>query len=94
MALARPTRPGAFTPTKLEPHRIQGSFFIRREDRASLAGMEEALRMNLSDAMSAKMDSEVIAGTVEGFLGSSGLTVRSGDAGTDRRLRRLPGSAV
>ena len=64
---------GAFTPTKLDPHRIQGSFFIRREDRASLAGMEEALRMNLSDAMMSKMDSEVIAGT-EGFLGSSGLT--------------------
>ena len=26
---------GAFTPTTLTPHRIQGSFFIRREDRAS-----------------------------------------------------------
>ena len=63
---------GAFTPTKLNPHRIQGSFFIRREDRASLAGMEEALRMNLSDAMSAKMDAEVIDGD-QGFLGS-GLT--------------------
>lgn len=63
---------GAFTPTTLEPHRIQGSFFIRREDRAKLAGMEQALRMNLSDAMASKLDSECIAGT-EGFLGSDGL---------------------
>ena len=70
---------GAFTPTTLTPHRIQGSFFIRREDRASLAGMESALRMNLSDAMQSKLDSEVIAGT-EGFLGSDGLTARTGDA--------------
>ena len=66
------TSAGAFTPTTLEPHRIQGSFFIQREDRARLAGMEAALRMNLSAAMSAKLDSEVIAGT-EGFLGSDGL---------------------
>ena len=63
---------GAFTPTNLEPRRIQGSFFIRREDRAALAGMEEALRMNLSDAMASKMDSEVLAGA-QGFFGS-GLT--------------------
>ena len=70
---------GAFTPKTLSPHRIQGSFFIRREDRAKLAGMESALRMNLSDAMSSKMDAEVIAGT-QGFLGA-GLTVRTGDAG-------------
>ena len=62
----------AFTPTTLEPHRIQAAFFLRREDRAKLAGMEAALRMNMSDAMSAKLDSEVIAGT-EGFLGSDGL---------------------
>ena len=63
---------GAFTATKLDPHRLQGSFFVRREDRASLAGMEQALRMNLSDAMSSKMDAEVLAGS-EGFFGS-GLT--------------------
>ena len=66
------TSAGAFTPTTMEPHRIQGSFFIQREDRARLAGMEAALRMNLSAAMSAKLDSEVINGT-EGFLGSDGL---------------------
>ena len=63
---------GAFTATKLDPHRIQGSFFIRREQRASLAGMEQALRMNLSDSMASKMDAEVLAGS-EGFFGS-GLT--------------------
>ena len=60
---------GAFTASVLSPHRIQGSFFIRREDRARLAGMEEALRMNLSDALSDKLDDEVLTGT-SGFFGT------------------------
>ena len=72
----------AFTATVLDPKRIQGSFFIRREDRARLAGMEEALRQNLSDAMQDKLDSEVIG--TNGFLASSGgLTARTGDASAE-----------
>lgn len=61
---------GAFTASVVEPERVQGSFFIRREDRARLAGMEEALRMNLSDALADKVDSEIIA---NGFLGADGV---------------------
>ena len=60
---------GAFTATVMSPSRIQGSFFFRREDRATLMGMESALRENLNDAMTTKMDSEVVAGT-DGFLGT------------------------
>ena len=71
----------AFTATVLDPERIQGSFFFRREDRARLAGMEEALRMNLSDAMQDKLDSEIIG--ANGFLNTpanGGLTAATGDA--------------
>ncbi len=68
---------GAFTAKTVAPKRVQGSFFIRREDRARLAGMEEALRENLSAAISDKMDSEIIA---NGFLASSGgIRPKDGD---------------
>ena len=72
----------AFTATVLDPERIQGSFFIRREDRARLAGMEEALRQNLSDAMQDKLDSEIIG--ANGLLpASGGLTARAGGANAE-----------
>ncbi|MCY3918744.1 MAG: hypothetical protein OXG38_02910 [Chloroflexi bacterium] len=64
---------GAFTATVVDPERIQGSFFIRREDRARLAGMEEALRMNLADALSDTLDSEIV--------GTSGLLAASNAGG-------------
>ena len=71
---------GAFTATVVSPKRIQGSFFIRREDRARLAGMEEALRRNLNMAMSDRFDSEIIG--ANGFLKADALDgVPSGDAG-------------
>ena len=56
----------AFTATVVEPKRIQGSFFIRREDRARLAGMEAALRRNLSEALMDKFDSAVLAEFLRG----------------------------
>ena len=43
---------GGFTADILTPGRIQASFFYSREDRARFAGMSDALRMNLSDALS------------------------------------------
>lgn len=52
---------GAFTATVVDPERIQGSFFVRREDRARLAGMESALRQNLSEALMDRFDSAVLA---------------------------------
>ena len=58
---------GAFSADVLSPSRIQASFFYSREDRARFSGMDEALRMNLSDALSDKMDQQILAGT-EGLL--------------------------
>ena len=53
---------GAFTATILEPSRIQASFFYSREDRARFAGMDAALRTNLEDALSDKLDQQILAG--------------------------------
>ena len=54
---------GAFTADVLSPARIQASFFYSREDRARFAGMDSALRMNLSDALSDKLDQQILNGT-------------------------------
>ena len=49
-----------FTAKVLAPSRIQASLFYSREDRARFAGMAEALRMNLSDALADKLDEVVL----------------------------------
>ena len=54
---------GAFSAEVLSPSRLQASFFYSREDRARFAGMDSALRMNLSDALSDSLDKEILAGT-------------------------------
>ena len=51
---------GAFETTVLKPRRIQASFSYSREDRALFAGMEDALRRNLSDSLSAGLDKYVL----------------------------------
>ena len=43
---------GAFSADVLSPSRLQAAFFYSREDRARFTGMSEALRQNLSDALS------------------------------------------
>ena len=62
---------GVFTATVLSPARIQASLFYSREDRARFGGMGEALRMNLSDALSDKLDDEVLTGTKGLFTGTN-----------------------
>ena len=42
---------GAFSADVLSPSRIQASFFYSREDRARFAGMDSALRSNLSEGL-------------------------------------------
>ena len=54
---------GSFTADLLAPGRLQASFFYSRESAARLAGMDAALRMNLSDALADGLDKQVIAGT-------------------------------
>lgn len=62
---------GAFTPYELSPGRIQASFFIAREDRARLAGMESSLRENLSMALADELDQQVLVGTEGVFTGTN-----------------------
>ena len=63
---------GAFSAEVLSPSRLQASFFYSREDRARFAGMDSALRMNLSDALSDKLDQQVLNGD-EGLLNGTVL---------------------
>ena len=62
---------GAFSAEVLSPARLQASFFYTREDRARFMGMDEALRMNLSDALSDKLDQQILAGTEGLFTGTN-----------------------
>ena len=70
----------------IEPKRLQRSYLFRREDQAVLGGLEEALRADLSMAVSDLLDAQVLAGDgttgaqFGGFLAASangGLTDRS-----------------
>ena len=54
---------GAFSANLLAPERLQASFFYRRTDAARFVGMDEALRMNLSDALADAMDDQILSGT-------------------------------
>ena len=62
---------GGFTADVLSPGRIQASFFYSREDRARFSGMAEALRMNLSDALSDKLDQQILNGSNGLFNGTN-----------------------
>ena len=62
----------AFSAKVLKPSRIQASVFYSREDAARLAGLDAALRMNLSDALSNQLDQEVLTGT-NGLLTGTNL---------------------
>ena len=64
---------GEFSADVLSPARIQASFHYNREDAAKFMGMDEALRMNLSEALSDKLDAEIIMGP-NGLLGGTNLT--------------------
>ena len=53
---------GTFAAEVLSAKRYQTFFTYSREDRANFAGMDAALRENLSDGMSAELDKQAIAG--------------------------------
>lgn len=74
---AAPETAGAFSVATAEPVRLQGSFRVRREDLVKLAGMEEALRMNLSAVLSDKLDDQILNGdgtapNLQGLLDDGG----------------------
>ena len=64
---------GAFSAEVLQPARLQASFFYSREDRARMAGLDAALRDNLSMALSDGLDKQVVSGT-NGLLTGTNLT--------------------
>ena len=61
---------GSFSAEVLSPARLQASFFYSREDRARFAGMDAALRENLSMGLSDGFDKEILAGTNGLFTGT------------------------
>ena len=63
---------GAFSADVLTPARLQASFFYSVEDRSRLAGMDAALRMNISDGIMAGLDKQVVSGT-NGLLTGTNL---------------------
>ena len=76
---------GSFTANLLGPERLQASFFYRRTDAARFVGMDEALRMNLSDALADSMDNQILAGT-KGLLAGSVLAANAAAAATTAAL--------
>ena len=63
---------GSFSADVLSPGRLQASFFYSREDRARFAGMDAALRENLSMALSDRLDQRIIGGN-GGLLNATNL---------------------
>ena len=61
---------GAFSADVLSPSRIQASFEYSREDRARFAGMDAALRENLSMGLADGLDYQVLRGTNGLFTGT------------------------
>ena len=61
---------GGFSASVLSPSRLQASFFYSREDRSRFMGMDSALRMNLSDALSDKLDQQILNGSAGLFNGT------------------------
>ncbi len=62
---------GSFSSVVLSPSRIQASFFYSREDRARFAGMDSALRQNLSAGLADGLDEQILNGTNGLFTGTN-----------------------
>ena len=83
------TADAGITAHTIGPRRLQRSYLFRREDQAVLAGLEEALRSDLSGAVSTLLDQQVLAGSgaapnFAGFLAAAangGLADRSDTPG-------------
>ena len=78
---------GSFTAVIMSPARLQASFFWSREDAASFSGLEESLRMNLSDALSDGLDKQIVNGS-KGLLNGTNLPNHNVSAVTSYALYR------
>ena len=70
-----------FSAEVLKGGRLQTSFLYSREDAARFAGLDAALRMNLSDALSDALDKEIVVGT-NGLLTGTNLANHTVSAAT------------
>lgn len=64
----------AFVASTLSPRRLQGALRYTREDAAMFQSLDSSLRDNLSDALASKLDDFNINDSVDGLLGTNGLT--------------------
>ena len=62
---------GFSRPCERQSVRLQASFFYSREDRARFAGMDAALRENLSDGLADGLDDQILSGTNGLFTGTN-----------------------
>ena len=69
----------SFNAEALSPKRLQSSFRYSREDRARFAGMDAALRDNLSMALGDGLDAQIISGT-NGLLTGANLAAHAAAA--------------
>ena len=76
-----------FTADVLTPSRLQAAFQYSREDRARFAGMDAALRENLSMGLSDALDEEILTGD-NGLLEGTNLANHNVSAVTTYALYR------
>ena len=62
---------GAFLFENLTPKKLQASFYFSREDRKRFKDLGNALRMNLAEALSDKLDQQILNGTDGLFNGAN-----------------------
>ena len=63
----------AFESANLVPSRLQASLFFSVEDAARIMGLSEALRMNLSDALSDELDKQILTNATNGLFAGTNL---------------------
>lgn len=90
---AAPETAGAFTVKTASPRRVTGSFLLQVEDTARLAGMEQALRNNLSAVLADKVDDRIINGTASGDGTIHGLLAQLTDPTANFPASGAPGYA-
>ena len=78
----------AFESANLVPARLQASLFFSVEDAARIMGLSEALRMNLSDALSDALDDQILTGTNGLFTGTNLADNNAGSVGTFGTLKK------
>ena len=64
----------AFESAALVPARLQASLFFSVEDAARIQGLSDALRMNLSDALSDELDDQILTNSTNGLFSGSNLS--------------------